>query len=157
MTGFFDFLRTCVDPALGVLGAIGSIASVIALFTATRVVNKLREQQRIYTRQIVLPQYSEHLDGFIQNVEKARSHKSTRNIRKGLVQCRATLESVKNYVESPLTERIANVICALDTFLDCQLDRSPPDGVDEVVIQLHGVLRSVQNLEIELHWRKTNA
>jgi hypothetical protein len=145
------------NAILTLLSFAGSVASIVVLLNARSIATQLREMQRSYIRQINIPTYIRRLKGMLKNIEEAQSRKNAQRLRQYLSQSRAIVSSLINLIEGDLKSRLQSAERSLDAAVSESNDSSVIRNSSVQAAELHGILTSIENLNLELKWSRSNA
>jgi hypothetical protein len=152
----FRGLLAAFETPLKVLAVLADVLSLITFILVIRVDKKLQDQARSYTRQAVLPEYIKKLKDCLRSLRASRGKKNASRVRKDLALCRSNLESLAAHVDKPLRRRMVGLTESM-----AELDAGTDDNIllrkaDFLIADLNGVLCSLENLQMELPWRKSD-
>lgn len=139
------------------LSFLGNVASIVGLGVTIWVLCRVRNIERAFLKQALLPSRMRVLRGYIGNLEQAIRTKNRQSTLQGLERCRSLLKASFDYLEghrrqsceqtAEVIERVSQLSVEVEFWTEC----------DRALSRLHGVHEDLKTLVKELEWRTKDA
>lgn len=146
---------------LSILGSVASIVglavSVVGLGVTIWVLYRVRNIERGFLKQALLPSRMKELRTYIGNLERAIKSKHRKSTLQELERCRSLLRASLEYLEGhrrescELTAEVIHRVCEISVEVDFWTE------CDRALSRLWGVHEDLKTLVKELEWRTKDA
>jgi hypothetical protein len=142
---------------VGLLNVVGNVASIVGLAVTIWVLFRVRNIEKAFLKQALLPSTMRVLRRYIGNLEQAIQTRNRESTSQALERCRSLLMASFDYLEgdrrqscgqtAEVIEHVRAVSVDLEFWIECH----------KALSRLHGVHEDFKTLVKELEWRTKDA
>jgi len=147
--------------SLNIWGSVASIAgllvSIVGLIITIRVLWRVRNIEKAFLKQALLPSRMKALQGYMRNLERAITTKNRQSVLQELERCRALIKACFDYLEGHRRESFEQTAQALEHACQLSAENEFWTECERALSRLHGVHEDLKTLVKELEWRSKDA
>ena len=143
---------------MDVLNILGNVASIIGLGVTVWVLYRVRNIEKAFLKQAILPPTMRVLRRYLGNLERAIETKSRQATLQELERCRSLLNASHGYLDGHRRESCEQTVQVIENV--CQLFSAEIEfwtGCDRAISRLYGVHEDLKTLVKEMEWRTKDA
>jgi len=142
---------------MDLLSILGNLASIAGLFITVWVLYRVRNIEKAFLKQAILPSRMRVLRGYIRNLEKAIETRNRQSALQELERCQAFLEACFDYLEGHRRESFEQTAQKLEHGCRLAEEKEFWTECERALARLHGAYEHLKTLVKELEWRTKDA